>query len=119
MGHTSGTVSIRFLIGLERAADKALPDSQRATLAENAHARALAVLGGAYGFGGAYRGVGYWRGDPEPCMTFEVIQRYGSPQGRADAEAFACSNARTLARELGQEAVGLVVQEVAYSEVPA
>jgi hypothetical protein len=115
-------LSIRFLIGLSKASDPGPSPFQGVYDARSE--TALAILAREYPGLSSWRGVGYWRGQPEPSLTVETVVEsiednnvpsgWQNPDGN-DTIGRAQSLAGEVARALGQEAVGVVVQPVSFT----
>lgn len=96
-------IAIRFYIGLSS------PNDPGATHAASRRAIALSILSNAYAGGTAVDGTGYWEGAEEPSLVFETVQP-DELGGRAPARDVA----RVIARQLGQDCVGLAFLPVQF-----
>ncbi len=114
-------LSIRFLIGLAKPGDVPGFADRFPTVADARAATALDILSRAYPCLGSWRGVGYWRGAAEPSLTVETIvevedvERAPGTPTPDEAVDRAQTLAGEVARALGQDAVGVVVQPVSFT----
>jgi len=108
-------LSIRFLIGLSSSADASMVSSRDVRRAQMyRRRRAIDLLSRAYPCGSAFDGTGFWEGEREPSLCWEVLA-----DDVSSVRDYAASLARELARALDQEAIGLAFAPTEYQEVPS